>query len=111
VAGEVLVKRANGAADWAERLNKQYDEWRFSTVTGVINLGNDLIAAKADVGHGRFGQWVEKHLTFSWDTANAFMQIARWAASISVNDRNLLPPDWNALNRRFTHFRRTGPDR
>lgn len=39
--------------------------------------GAGLIIAKARVGHGGFGPWINEHCSFGWATANLYMRIAR----------------------------------
>lgn len=42
-----------------------------------IQIGQRLQEAKEQVGHGHFGQWCEENLSYSQDTANKFMKLAR----------------------------------
>lgn len=37
-------------------------------------IGRRLIHAKESVGHGNFGNWIEKNFEFSWQYANQFMR-------------------------------------
>ena len=88
---------ACAVSDWAERLNKQYRELREKTVEGFIQLGQDLMAAKDDIGHGGFGRWCDEHLDFKRRAAQTFMRIASWAEQ----KRNViahLPADWGAID-------------
>src|SRR5262245_14016845 len=87
----------NIAGGWAERLNKQYHTLRETLVGGFIKLGEDLLAAKAELGHGGFGKWCDANLDFKRRAAQTFMHIATW----SKQKRNLiahLPSDWGAID-------------
>ena len=87
----------SAGADWAERLNEQYNDWRNKTVEGVIQLGKNLLTAKKDIGHGRFSRWCDEHLEFGRRAAQTFMRIAAWAES-NAQHAALLPPDWTAID-------------
>jgi hypothetical protein len=43
----------------------------------IIGIGQDLIDAKHDVGHGRFKGWLKAEFDMTYDTAINFMQVAR----------------------------------
>ena len=43
---------------------------------GIIEIGFELIAAKKQVGHGSWAQWLQKEFEWSQRTANRFMAIA-----------------------------------
>jgi hypothetical protein len=45
--------------------------------TCIIEIGRELIAAKADVGHGAWLPWIEAEFGWSQDTAERYMQVAR----------------------------------
>ena len=42
-----------------------------------IQIGERLIEAKEQVGHGGFGQWCKDNLNYSQDTAQKFMKLAK----------------------------------
>ena len=42
-----------------------------------IQIGERLIEAKEQVGHGGFGQWCKENLNYSQDTAQKFMKLAK----------------------------------
>ena len=43
---------------------------------GIIQIGFELIAAKTEVGHGNWNNWLEKEFSWTQRTANNFMRIA-----------------------------------
>ena len=67
----------------AQKLNQRYFGIRDAAVQGFIELGQELLKAKGMLAYGEFGPWCEKQLAFSWNAANAFMRIARWAETNS----------------------------
>lgn len=46
------------------------------TAQNIIEIGKTLIEVKENIGHGNFGEWLEKEVEFSHYTANRFMKIA-----------------------------------
>lgn len=59
-------------ADRANRIRKlQADVQR-----GIIEIGNELIAAKEQVGHGNWSAWLDKEFSWTQRTANNFMRVA-----------------------------------
>lgn len=59
-------------ADRANRIRKlQADVQR-----GIIEIGNELIAAKKQVGHGNWSAWIDKEFSWSDRTARRFMAVA-----------------------------------
>jgi len=59
-------------ADRANRIRQlQADVQR-----GIIEIGNELIAAKEQVGHGNWSAWLEKEISWSDRTARRFMAVA-----------------------------------
>jgi hypothetical protein len=48
-----------------------------TTLPSALDAGDLLIMAKARVGHGQFGEWVEKYCTCSYSTVRFYMQLAR----------------------------------
>ena len=43
---------------------------------GIIEIGQELIAAKAVIGHGNWSAWLEKEFSWTQRTANNFMRVA-----------------------------------
>ena len=43
---------------------------------GIIEIGNELIAAKRDMGHGNWGTWLKNEFDWTQQTANRFMRVA-----------------------------------
>ena len=59
-------------ADRANRIRQlQADVQR-----GIIQIGEELIAAKQEVGHGNWSQWLDKEFAWSDRTARRFMAVA-----------------------------------
>lgn len=43
---------------------------------GIIEIGNELIAAKAEIGHGNFTEWLKENFDWTDRTAQNFMRVA-----------------------------------
>lgn len=43
---------------------------------GIIEIGNELLAAKKEVGHGGWGEWLKIQFDWTQQTANRFMRVA-----------------------------------
>ncbi len=43
---------------------------------GMIEIGHELIAAKAEVGHGNWATWLKENFEWTQQTANNFMRVA-----------------------------------
>jgi N6-adenosine-specific RNA methylase IME4 len=88
--------------EWADRLNRQWDQIRETAVDGFIRLGRDLLQAKADLlancGHGIWQVMLNEDLNFLPGTARKFMRIA--SSKNVLNERVLgtLPPDYNTID-------------
>ncbi len=87
---------------WAKELN---EEWRKATdnaVRGFVDLGHNLIEAKASLPHGQWQIMVDEKLAFSSHVARAFMRIARWVNKNQNIDNidvlSLLPPDYGTID-------------
>ena len=46
------------------------------TAEDIIEIGRDLQAVKADLGHGHFGKWIDAEFGFTAMTAQRFIQVA-----------------------------------
>ena len=67
-----LVEEVVTLADRADRIRKlQADVQR-----GIIEIGSELLAAKKEIGHGGWGDWLETQFQWTQRTANNFMRIA-----------------------------------
>jgi hypothetical protein len=68
-------------------------------VTGIaiIEIGQKLIAAKAQVQHGEWLSWLDCEFDWSEQTARRFMQVAEAFKSLTVSDLNGLTIDASAL--------------
>lgn len=53
------------------------------TSEAIIEIGKELIAVKADIGHGNFLPWLEAEFGWSYPTAARFMQVAERLGEIS----------------------------
>ena len=59
-------------SDRAERIRKlQADVQR-----GIIEIGHELIAAKKEIGHGGWSDWLKNEFEWTQQTANRFMRVA-----------------------------------
>jgi rubrerythrin len=68
--------------DIAERLRKQADRIRQklrSTVSAIIHIGRDLIAAQEHLQRGQFCTWVERECGFTVRSAQNYMRAAEFA--------------------------------
>lgn len=75
---------ANKKSPTLDRLAKQIrtehqaaEEQMRGSLLHAKRAGELLIEAKAQVGHGKFMEWVVQHCQFSHATANGYMKIAR----------------------------------
>ena len=68
-------------------------------VGSIIETGRQLIAAKKDLGHGRFGELFEgpDAVPFSIDVAQALMKIARHPTLSKAEHAPYLPTSWSTL--------------
>jgi len=101
---EIIGSNHLTRAEWAERLNGEWDEIREAAVEGFLQLGRDLAEAKKDLNqHGEWQSMLENDLKFNRKTAQVFMRISSWADNPekAVNDRLLsnLPPDYNTIDK------------
>jgi N6-adenosine-specific RNA methylase IME4 len=87
--------------EWAKRLNNQWDQIRRTAVDGFIQLGRDLLRAKAQLEHGQWQTLLNDDLDFNPNTARVFIRIATWGAQNVVNDHVMrqLPPDYNTIDK------------
>lgn len=68
-------------ADRANRIRKlQADVQR-----GIIKIGEELIAAKEEVGHGNWSAWLEKEFSWTQQTANRFMRVAERFGKLNID--------------------------
>jgi hypothetical protein len=78
---------------WATRISTAWQK----SVESIIETGGLLIAAKAALDHGQWGQMVESDLPFSRQTAHKLMKIADDARLSNVAHVRHLPPSWGIL--------------
>jgi hypothetical protein len=57
----------------------------------IINIGKGLLSAKRYLSHGEFLKWIEIELEMPARTAQAYMQVAQWAANKSAMVAHLPP--------------------
>jgi hypothetical protein len=67
------------------------------TVIAIIEMGRDLLAVKARLGHGRFGQWLEAEFGGVARTAQNYMRAAQSFADNSEIVSHLPPATVYAL--------------
>jgi hypothetical protein len=81
---------------WMVRINDGLSK----TVGGFIQVGRDLIEAKAKLGHGGFNtMFGPGGLKINQRTAELLMRVARHPAISNPNNYSILPPTLNALNK------------
>jgi hypothetical protein len=82
----------HGHVDWSGKIRAT---WR-AAVASIIETGQLLIRAKAELPHGAFGKMIREELPFSRFTAHRLMAIARNPALVAHAQH--LPPSWMALS-------------
>jgi hypothetical protein len=75
----------------AKFLRNQADRINQTSSRSVIQIGKDLIAAKRYLAHGEFVTWVKCEAGLPARTAQAYMQVANWAAHKSPSVTRLPP--------------------
>jgi hypothetical protein len=79
-AGAQDVSTSNSLADLAARIRAEHEAVCASvraTVIHAFNAGAYLLAAKALIPHGHFGDWLGEHCDVAERTAQRYMQLAR----------------------------------
>jgi hypothetical protein len=88
---DVLDPNVSGAASSAghghdplpairEAIQEQWGNYKknaLATAQALVEVGKRLIEAKAIVGHGRFGDWVNENCPFSYRSGHTYMRLAR----------------------------------
>jgi N6-adenosine-specific RNA methylase IME4 len=82
---------------WAQHLNKVWDELTQTTVLGFFQLGRDLLQAMEELPHGEFVKMVNEDLEMDRHVANMFMRIAR--SEMVGNAHHLLPSDYTTIDK------------
>lgn len=52
---------------------------------GIIQIGFELIAAKKEVGHGNWNNWLENEFDWTQQTANRFMRVAERFGKLNID--------------------------
>ncbi|MBV8887015.1 MAG: DUF3102 domain-containing protein [Chroococcidiopsidaceae cyanobacterium CP_BM_RX_35] len=76
-------------AETSAFIQQQTDEIRGlvkRTAQGILEIGQKLIDIKGKLGHGQFGNWLAAEFTWSWVTANRFMNVAKYMGQIHHNE-------------------------
>ena len=55
------------------------------TAQNIIEIGKELTAAKQEVGHGNWANWLEENFQLNQQTANRFMRVAERFGKLSIN--------------------------
>jgi len=76
-------------ADKAATARAAAERIRARLASAIIETGHDLIAQKADLGHGNFLPWIRSEFGMSEDTAQKFMRIARELGENTESSRYL----------------------
>ena len=67
------------------------------TIGGILDVGNALIEAKAELRFGHFEHLVKERCPFRWRTANYLMEIARHPVISNSQHAANLPASWATL--------------
>ncbi|MGO9236659.1 MAG: DUF3102 domain-containing protein [Methylocella sp.] len=81
------------ATEWAARINAAWQK----TVSNIIETGQALIDAKADLPHGTFTNMIEDDLAFGPRAAERLMAIASHPALSNPTHASVLPASWTTL--------------
>jgi hypothetical protein len=88
-----MVKRET-AEFWAEKICVSLSR----TVESIIQVGQDLVEAKSQLGHGEWGRMFEENLLpFGINSAQRLMAIARHPVLSKTEHVQLLPSSWGTL--------------
>ncbi len=82
---------------WAIELNRQWARLVETTVSGFIELGNNLTKARKELGTGGW-RALAALLEFKPNTAGAFMRISGWVDAVGIA-HNQLPPDYTTIDK------------
>jgi hypothetical protein len=64
----------------ADRIQQKLRQTVRSTVSAIIEIGQDLLAVQEHLPHGQFGAWVEAECRFTDRAARRYMRVAEFAA-------------------------------
>ena len=68
-------------------MHRKASEAAIAAVETAIELGAALLAVKAELPHGAFGQWIEKNCEFSDRTARGYMRLAKAVPTLDESKR------------------------
>jgi Protein of unknown function (DUF3102) len=90
-----IVRRAEDLVALAETINAAHEAGEGAARKGLEQFrkaGDALLKAKALVGHGNFGLWLEENVTLTPQTARGYMRIAsRWDEIEEAQNENGFP--------------------
>jgi hypothetical protein len=118
VTDSSFLRKNNGQLSLAERAERIRAGLKgiLLATTNIIDLaftvGDELIQAKKDAGHGNWLAWLERECDLSEDKAERYMRIARGRAVLEANSarvRNLSLAAAERLINESDPSRRTGP--
>lgn len=75
VKAEHELTKAKRTITLADRVNN-IRKLTGNTTKNIIEIGRELIAAKSEVGHGNWANWLKENFDWTQQTANNFMRIA-----------------------------------
>jgi hypothetical protein len=78
---------------WVQRINSEAKE----TARHFVKIGQSLIAAKKQLGHGAFSEMIENDLAFDARTAQRLMAIGRDPNLANATHESHLPTAWTTL--------------
>jgi hypothetical protein len=91
--GRASMTPAKTDDQWVAEIRAQHAR----TVDGILELGRMLIAAKADLGHGKFQIMISRRLPFDKSTAQKLMKIAKDPRIANAAQARLLPSSWTTI--------------
>jgi hypothetical protein len=90
-SGEVVPKRTS--SEWADLIRADLSR----SVQGIIDAGNHLIQAQAQIAPGTWLSWLGTELRMAPRTAQRFMAIARHPVLGNATHASHLPASWYTL--------------
>ncbi|HYF34183.1 MAG TPA: DUF3102 domain-containing protein [Prosthecobacter sp.] len=65
-------------ADSLRRITENIRSHSIKLASTVVTIGNELLEAKTQLGHGEFQRWIDAELGFSRRTVQNFIAAAKW---------------------------------
>ena len=105
------VVRLTNRKQWARRIIEAWNVARKNTVVGFMLVGQELLAAKAELEHGEWLKMIgskhdEGELPFQRNVAQQLMAIASCPVFQKAGIARLLPPDYTTMYKLRTLYNR-----